>query len=297
MEKNNLKVIFHRRAEWLRNYSDEIYDKIITCLPPNIHSVKYRIKEFDSFFNKTLRKGYKNPLKQCTDILGFRIICLFHNQVESVRNSLDKQFNIIEDFERKKSCDQFSYQSRHIVCEMKGLRFEIQIRTILQEAWAEIEHYFNYKQIGIDEKNLRKINALAALFEIADSQFENIYNNYNDIKNKPLDSGDMTPEALYYYCKDKFPWAWKMPEQFNVENIEEYNKIVNFAAKKGISTIKQIDEAYKRNKDEIDKYDKYHVNEILDNPVQWPKIYEKVKKTNHFFSPIMILSIILKEMI
>ena len=87
-----------------------------------------------------------------------------------------------------KSRFEFGYNSLHIVakftnsrCQLveyqmyQDIRFEIQIRTVLQHAWAEVEHGLGYKshyEPPMDVK--RKLYRLAATLEILDEEFENI---------------------------------------------------------------------------------------------------------------------------
>jgi len=152
--------------------------KLSEIVPNSIHSIKFRVKDFTSFYEKISRKGYDNPFVQCTDIVGSRVILLFKSQIDELLAKIDGEFKILEQVRKHENVDTFSYGSIHLICKLKKPKknldfcFEIQIRTILQEAWAEIEHYLNYKHIGVDGQQLRKINALSALMEIADEQFQ-----------------------------------------------------------------------------------------------------------------------------
>jgi putative GTP pyrophosphokinase len=56
-----------------------------------------------------------------------------------------------------------------------GVKFEIQIRSILQHTWAEIEHDIGYKaKIEVPKQIRRKFSRLAGLLELADDQFVQI---------------------------------------------------------------------------------------------------------------------------
>ena len=58
-----------------------------------------------------------------------------------------------------------------------GDEFEIQIRSILQHAWAEIEHDLGYKsEAAIPRDIRRRFSRLAGLLEIADDEFLGIRN-------------------------------------------------------------------------------------------------------------------------
>lgn len=59
--------------------------------------------------------------------------------------------------------------------DLSGLKAEIQIRTILMHAWADVSHKISYKREEDVPTHLRrKLNRLIALFEIADDQFDSI---------------------------------------------------------------------------------------------------------------------------
>ncbi len=56
---------------------------------------------------------------------------------------------------------------------LEDLKAEIQIRTVLMHAWADIEHKLAYKaKEQIPEQFRRKLCQLSALLEIADEQFD-----------------------------------------------------------------------------------------------------------------------------
>jgi ppGpp synthetase/RelA/SpoT-type nucleotidyltranferase len=278
-----------------------------------IHSIKFRTKDFESFYQKISRKKYDAPFSQCTDLSGVRVICLFKDQAERITRALKREFKIIEEIKKEKTENEFSYSSIHLIVqikkshttnekeykELKDIFAEIQIRTILEEAWAEMEHYLNYKHIGVDKETLRKINSLSALFEIADDQFATIHNSFKAQTTKPVRSNSITPEALYHYCKKTFSWAWKNQEisgLFDVENIYGYSKLKELCDKHRITTIKQLDDIFTENKENLEKDDEKHTKEILNNPIQWPKLYQKVKKANHFYNPVTILIMMVKEL-
>jgi ppGpp synthetase/RelA/SpoT-type nucleotidyltranferase len=269
----------------------------------HIHSIKYRIKTFESFYNKITRKQYDKPFEQCTDIVGFRIVCLFTDAIPEIIAAIKKKCTVIEEIELKRKEDTFSYQSTHIIVlhtvSGKKIRAEFQIRTILQEAWAEMEHYVNYKKIGIDKEVLRKINALSALLEIADDQFSSIHKEFKTTKTAPslLRQTKLSPERIYHYCKATFPNVFKNSSLFdNVDNVKTYEKIFAACTKKGILTVKQLDAIYKNHEKDLLQYDARKVAEILNNKTQWPRLYERCKKTKQFFTPAVLLSVMIEEL-
>ena len=54
----------------------------------------------------------------------------------------------------------------------EGLKCEIQIRSVLQHAWAEIEHDLGYKsELTIPKEVRRSFSRLAGLLELGDKEF------------------------------------------------------------------------------------------------------------------------------
>ncbi len=309
MDIQKLKKEFENNLPNYEKVIEIITEIIATKIKTPIHSMKFRIKEFESFYNKISRKNYDEPLKQCTDIAGIRVITLFQEDSLKLIRSLKRELKIIEEIKKEKKENEFCYSSTHLIINLKPnltenenllkIPCEIQIRTILQEAWAEMEHHLNYKHIGVDKLTLRKINSLSALLEIADDQFQQINDSFNTQLKSPTNMNKITPEALYHYCKKIFPWAWKnieVIELFEVENILQYNKLLKYCTLKGILTIKQLDNLYLEQKEELEKDDLKHVKDILNNPLQWPKLYKKVKETNHFYSPATLLTIMIQDL-
>jgi len=308
MDIEEVKKEFDKNKQYYEEVLEIITNKISKKVKNQIHSIKFRIKDFESFYNKICRKNYLDPFKECTDIAGIRVITLYKSQAERIAEIIKKEFKLIEEVKKEIKENEFAYKSIHLIVslkqnqitnkELKQIPCEIQIRTILEEAWAEIEHHMNYKHIGVDKKTLRKINALSALLEIADNQFEQIYDSFKRQLNKPTRITKIEPESIYYYCKKKFPWAWKnsfLKEEFEVENISNYNKIEKLCKNKRINSIKELDEVFENKKEFILKENDKRVKEILNNPQQWPKLHKRVKESKFFYSPTTIISLILKE--
>lgn len=158
------------------------------------HSISYRVKEKDSLSKKIEKKDKYESIVEITDIIGLRIIVNYSDEVDSIAEILEKEFNIdTENTIDKRATldpDRFGYLSLHYVGQLnkervklieykryKELKFEIQIRSILQHTWAEIEHDIGYKsKIEIPKSVRRQFSRLAGLLEIADNEFINIRN-------------------------------------------------------------------------------------------------------------------------
>lgn len=173
-----------------------------------------RVKTLDSFLEKALvRKKKDEPLSEITDQVGVRFVVLLLEDIDIIGRIVETgpwQAQKDRDFqkERLEKVDYFAYQSDHYVIRTKqeeifdgtvipiGLPCEIQIRTILQHAYAEMAHSSSYKPpVKVPEEDQKHINrALArgsALIETTDDVF-------GDIKKKIVDYNKDVSSLLNY---------------------------------------------------------------------------------------------------
>ncbi|RKR05860.1 ppGpp synthetase/RelA/SpoT-type nucleotidyltransferase [Flavobacterium sp. 90] len=179
----------------------------------NIHQINSRTKAFDSISNKIIKKNKYTDLNEITDIVGIRIITYLESEVDNVEKLIRKEFKIDEKNsidKRKLQTDQFGYRSLHIVGSLdesrlklteyeiyKGLKFEIQIRSVLQHAWAEIEHDLGYKgKSSIPDSYVRSFNRVAALLESADLEFDRLKKELTDYESKVSELIAVDPENV-----------------------------------------------------------------------------------------------------
>jgi ppGpp synthetase/RelA/SpoT-type nucleotidyltranferase len=169
-------------------------------------SINYRIKESESFVGKIERKSYKNPLNDIEDICGVRIVCYYQSDVEKIKEIIRKEFDIVEDENKEDNLefDQFGYRSMHYIIKIKtdwlntpnyrgleNLKAELQIRTVLMHAWAEIEHKLAYKsKLQIPVEFRRKLSRISAKLEESDEQFEDIKNQIENTRNILIESAN-----------------------------------------------------------------------------------------------------------
>ena len=148
-----------------------------------------RVKSFKSYFKKYIRllKSGSNPA--ISDLIGVRIICPFLEDLTVAEDLLKEKFTILQ-IERKggdHTFREFGYESIHLLIAIPedilkkynfppGETAEIQIRTILQDAWAEVEHELVYKVefTPFDNPLKRKLAAVNASLSLADIIFQEI---------------------------------------------------------------------------------------------------------------------------
>lgn len=154
--------------------------------------VQARPKSLSSFAEKAIRKAFKyhSPVTQITDLCGARIITNTLEEAAGISEFIRKYFTIDEanslDVQTRLKPSEFGYLSVHYVVQTKrkeilGIKIpkeiidrkaEIQVRTLLQHAWATISHDRVYKnQLKLPEHWRRDLARVAALLEEADGAF------------------------------------------------------------------------------------------------------------------------------
>lgn len=144
-----------------------------------VHSITERIKGFDSCVNKVIDKKIEKPFEGIKDFVGLRVICLFLSDLDKVENVINQTFVIvrIKDKINNSRKDVFGYMGKHFIVKLKAKKetntipFEIQVRTIAQDAWASVSHHLDYKTNSIQDESKRDFYALSGLFYVADTHF------------------------------------------------------------------------------------------------------------------------------
>lgn len=178
-------------------------------------AISSRTKSIEKILEKIIRKQYNDPANQLTDISGIRIIVYLESSVNKVLTLIRSLFDIDEINSLNKvdilETNQTGYRSVHYVCNLgtqrlslpecsdfKGLKFEFQVRTVLQHAWAELAHDRKYKFSGRLPRNIeRELYLYAGLLEIADKGFDKISSDIDDYINNFINStlsGDLNIE-------------------------------------------------------------------------------------------------------
>ncbi len=155
----------------------------------NYLSVTGRTKTVASFAEKAARTVagqpmYDDPLAQLTDQIGVRVITYVAGDVDAVADVLAEQIRVTDDRDLgQETADEgrFGYASRHLLLDLASdggsQLVQVQIRTVLQHAWAEFEHDIRYKGTVPDEHARefdRRFTLAAGLLELADREFAEI---------------------------------------------------------------------------------------------------------------------------
>ena len=144
-----------------------------------VAALEYRVKTEESLAGKLELKGAKyKTLADITDIVGLRVITFYSDDVDKVASAVERLFDVdwANSVDKRKlhEIDSFGYMSLHYICSLKSYpyRFEIQIRTVLQHAWANMNHDTGYKSgVELPIKYKRVMGRLAGMLEMVDEQF------------------------------------------------------------------------------------------------------------------------------
>jgi ppGpp synthetase/RelA/SpoT-type nucleotidyltranferase len=164
----------------------------------NYLTVSGRTKSVASFAQKATRavdgvRLYVDPLREIGDQLGVRVITYVRDDVDAVAELLADQVVVTDDRDLGRetaSEGRFGYASRHLqftldaaregipaYTHLRGRNVQVQIRTVLQHAWAEFEHDIRYKGTVPAEHAHdfdRRFTLAAGLLELADQEFATI---------------------------------------------------------------------------------------------------------------------------
>lgn len=236
-----------------------------------VHSVDFRAKEPASLGRKaaipseTDRNSpkYSDPLRDITDLAGVRVITYFPETLNLVDKIIREEFEVVEKSNKGDillSQGKFGYQSIHYLVKINSSRsslseysryaervVEIQVRTILQHAWAEIEHDIQYKSsYSIPKEIRRRFHALAGMLEIADREFQSIQEadrTLSDQADTNVQSGklevvEITPKALKTYLDRKmgsdgrmtewsYDWTTKLLKRLGFDNLDQVEEAIS----------------------------------------------------------------------
>jgi putative GTP pyrophosphokinase len=171
---------------------ESIIREVLDLETINYYSVTSRPKSIESYRLKASKGTYRDPRSEIMDMAGVRVITYTDSDAKRVfevtKSTFDLYPTLSSDKTEELGVDKVGYRSFHCIATLgkerlklpenrlfRHLRFEIQIRTILQHAWAEFEHDRNYKFKGLLPKNLRRrLSLVAGNLESIDREFDNL---------------------------------------------------------------------------------------------------------------------------
>jgi len=283
-------MVYYKHEHILNEYREnlgkyrEICDYVASFLKKKVQekqimtfAVEQRVKSEESLIGKLQRKGDKyNNISDITDICGMRVVCYFSDDVDKVAEIIKECFEIDykNSVDKRKLLDpsSFGYLSLHFICMMTeekgfpkeycGVKFELQVRSILQHAWSAIDHDLSYKaKIGIPNSIVREFARVAGLLEIADEKFieirDGITSYIKNVKKNVMDGviDDTEIDIIYLYIfvtynKDMQAYYKRIGEVTgaSINQMQAENYIPQLKAL-GVKTIKELHEMLLANQD------------------------------------------------
>lgn len=206
----------------------------------NYLSVTGRAKTVDSFAEKAARSRdgrplYPEPLSDIGDTLGIRVITYLHRDVAAVASLLAAELEVTDDRDLGRETareGRFGYSSRHLQVRlgpdtdvdpataalMAGRRAQVQVRTVLQHAWAEFEHEIRYKGL-VPEEHARELDRrftlAAGLLELTDQEFTAIDDQLRADVAPEDDAGVLSDRDLAAFLAGHYPGAgWSRTDHY-----------------------------------------------------------------------------------
>lgn len=191
-----------------------VYEKMVEVIPAMLKdffdktgiivaAVEQRVKTEKSLAGKLELKGEKyRDIYDITDLVGVRVITFYTDDVDKVATILERLFDIDweNSIDKRKvhDIDSFGYLSLHYICripessytmpehpEFNKIRFEVQMRTVLQHAWSNMDHDSGYKSgVEIPKVYMRNLSRLAGMLELVDDEFSRIRREINDYRRR-----------------------------------------------------------------------------------------------------------------
>lgn len=197
-------IDFHDKNRQALEEVKNTYITAINALLQTVHigevtKIEGRVKNKTECIKKFKRK-YQSKLESdeqpyeikahLSDLIGIRIVCLYEDQINLVAGIISQYFKIIDVTDKisaiESTEDLFGYKGLHMDLEpdmdraffkhykiLGGQPVEVQIRSLIQDAWSVLDHKIKYKK-SIPNDLKRRINVLSALFELADREFKEI---------------------------------------------------------------------------------------------------------------------------
>ena len=174
-----------------------------------------------------------------TDLIGLRVVCLYEDDIEKIDRCLSEHFEIIDKTDKiariENTEGSFGYkglpldlrltETRKTLPEYfkySEFRFEVQIRTIIQDSWSVLDHEIKYKK-SIPTRLKRRINTLAALFELADREFREI----RDSTVEEIEKEEVSDEVLQQETDESQSQSAQEKFRYSELNAFSFLKIAN----------------------------------------------------------------------
>ena len=214
--------------------------------------VSVRIKDRTSFARKLSNEAYPDyhSFTDAHDVIGVRVITFHSTEIPQLKEALSDLFKVVRVIDKAAETareGRFGYASQHLIVSAKDEPWaaekgaspkyiEIQLRTVLQHAWAEFEHDVRYKNLEHPDSSApevqRAFTLAAGLIELADEQFDKIaaiIDTPGEAVEGTLDAASL-PRVLSSIVGEKYP----------ASRVEYYRYAIDMLAAHDISMVAQL---------------------------------------------------------
>ena len=235
--------------EWLehnRDFVAGVRDLVIEELDDAglaYDQVTVRIKDRESFAQKVASEKFPEyvDVASAHDLVGIRVITFHSSHIPRIMEVISDLFEVVKIIDKAAETAQagrFGYSSQHLIVRKDKQLVEIQLRTVLQHAWAEFEHDIRYKNPGQSDPQIARAFTLAAgLIELADQQFDtiaNIVENNTDEADEQLEPTHL-PTLIRRLVGDDYPtshsgyyiYAIRMLETHGITRVKELAELLS----------------------------------------------------------------------
>lgn len=270
--------------ELIRDFVTTAINNALKSNDVEVTAVEARVKRRESLIGKLVRKGHKyHTIDDITDIVGVRVITLFSDDVDRVASYVEKMFNVDwnESIDKRKmhEMSSFGYNSLHYICripkslyenkqhpELNDIRFEVQMRSTLQHAWAAMNHDLGYKsEIETPPEYMRMFGRLAGMLEMADEEFSRIrisVATYRRRMESLIKAGELSEVVLdgdtfgSYIAQKPFEGLMRRIAAINQGEIQEmsFEPFYPLLKEAGMKTLQDVEDFIRENEEDAYKF-------------------------------------------
>lgn len=183
---------------------------------PIIHSLKSRVKNPEHLLDKVQRKMDKglvinkdNFFNEITDLVGVRVLYLYQDQFDIIHDEIIKQVDLVKEWSLIEPPKAYTwdpesekyYKSLGIMTELRDTYYtsvhytmkknnevskiccELQVRTLFEEIWGEIDHTINYPHQTNSVACKEQLRVLSKLVSTGTRLSDSIFRSYNEYMN------------------------------------------------------------------------------------------------------------------
>jgi putative GTP pyrophosphokinase len=254
----------------------QLFRDLLASSKVEVLPIEGRTKTRKSFAEKIKREdkvGKYSELSEITDLSGIRIIAYLQEDCKRICDIIRSNFLVDDensiDKTKPEEVDRFGYASTHLIVSLdekrallpefsdfKGLKAEVQVRTVLQHAWAVLDWQFRYKSSQEAPAEVRrKLFRISAFLEGADENFSEVHGCIEQLRieyDARVKSGDLdislNAESLSVFIResdkagqiyDAFIAAGFSPLEMTPESTARFLRTLRAL---GINSLKQLED-------------------------------------------------------